>query len=590
VKVIAGLLLLCCATPARNLSTAHWTLVRNSHFEIYSQAGEREGRSALLWFEQLRALFLEQHGLQTGQNLNSHGPVRVIGFQSAREYAGFRLRPGADAYFIGGEAGNYIVMPRLTSEAFGIAAHEYAHLVMHSMGLRLPLWLAEGIAEIFSSVRIGERGCLIGGDLPARTQCLRQRRWIPLQHLLSPGRDFQIPADRYQADLFYSESWALTHMLTFSPIYAMRFSQLLQAMESGRSDPELLGQIYGKSLEAIATDLRAWVQGQGRTIALSGVSTTSQAAEVSELNSSESRLMIADLLLACAELDRAEAEYAELAQQDPKNATVAAALGNIAFRRGDRSRAREQWKKAMQLGIRDATLCYQYAILGDDAGVPADEISQALRRAIELRTDFDDARYKLGLLEHNRGHYAEALAQFRAMQAVSRGRAYAYWAAVATALTETDQRNEAKEAAAKALAYATNAEERASASQLAYIAGTDLTVQFTHDSKGNLRMETARKPHGSDDWNPFIEPSDRIVCLLGRIRKVECNSGKITGFKVESASTAVEVALPDPSHVLIRGGTPEFVCDAEDGRQVAIQYAAEQRGSGDGILRGMQFR
>jgi tetratricopeptide (TPR) repeat protein len=245
----------------------------------------------------------------------------------------------------------------------------------------------------------------------------------------------------------------------------------------------------------------------------------------------------------------------------------------------------------MQLGIRDAMLCYQYAILAEDAGVPADEISQGLRRAIELKPEFDDARYKLGLHESNRGHYSEALEQFRAMSSVSPGRAYGYWTAVTAALTETEQREEAKEAAAKAMHYARNSEERASASQLAYVAGTDLTVRFSRDSNGTLRMVTARKPHGSDDWNPFVEPNDHVVLIEGRIRKVECSAGRITGFRIEGESTAVEVTLPDPAHVLIRGGTPEFVCDAEDGRQVVIQYAAsDQRVSANGILRGMQFR
>jgi tetratricopeptide (TPR) repeat protein len=515
----------------------------------------------------------------------------VIGFESPKEYAAFRLRPSADAYFIGGDAWNYIVMPKLSSEEFGVAAHEYGHLVMHALGLRLPLWLAEGIAEILSSVRIGERDCLIGGDLPARTQCLRQRRWIPLQRLFSSGEYSQVPADRHEADLFYSESWALAHMLVFSPSYVTRFSQLLEALASGRSDVDLLTQIYGKPLDTITADLHRWMQRPRPGVTLTGIPITSQQVQISDLSSFDSRLMTADLLFACAEWDRAEAEYGELARQHPANAMVAAALGNTAFRKGDRSRAREQWKQAMQLGIRDAMLCYQYAILADDAGVPADEISQILQRAIELKPEFDNARYKLGLLENNRGQYAEALEQFRAMRSVFAGRAYAYWAAVATALTETDQRQEAKEAAAKAMAYATNADERASASQLAYVAGTDLTVRFSRDPKGNLQMVTARKPHGSDDWNPFVEPSDRIINLLGRIRRVECVAGKITAFRVESASGAVQVALPDPSHVLIRGGTPEFVCDAEDGREVAIQYAAfADQSSTTGILRGMEFR
>jgi hypothetical protein len=104
-------------------------------------------------------------------------------------------------------------------------------------------------------------------------------------------------------------------------------------------------------------------------------------------------------------------------------------------------------------------------------------------------------------------------------------------------------------------------------------------------------MVTARKPHGAGNWNPFIETSDRIHTLTGQIRKVKCVAGKITGFQIESVTGTVEIALPDPTRVLIEGGKAEFVCDAEDGRKVAIQYAeSETPAASTGILRGMQFQ
>jgi hypothetical protein len=591
VKFVAALLLLAYLPVARGASNKQWTLVRSPHFEVYSQAGERDGRSALLWFEQLRAFFVRASAAQAGRDLETHGPVRVIGFQSVKEYAAFRLQPAADAYFVGGDAMDYIVMPRLGPEEFGVAAHEYAHLVLHSLRLRPPPWLAEGVAEFFSTVRIGEKGGWIGGDLPMRTQTLRQRPWIPLAQLLALPANSPLRADRNAADVFYAESWALTQMLIFSPAYAPRFSQLWDAVQSGASDAEMLAYIYAKPLSAITADLRDWIQRPKSGVPLPGIPNVIQHVQVSELTGFESRLMMADLLLACADLDRARTAYSVLASERPEDARVAAALGNIALREEDRSTGREQWKRAMQLGIRDATLYYRYAILAEDANVPASDIESALRRAIELRSDFDDARYKLGLLESNRGHYAAALEQFRAMRSVPKERAYGYWTALASALTETDQREEAKEAAGNAMHYATNADERASASRLAYAAETDLTVQVSHDANGNLQMVTARKPHGSGDWNPFIEPGDHIVSVEGQIRKVECRAGKITGFRVATGSTAVEIALPDPSRVLIRGGTPEFVCGAVDERKVSIQYAAiEKHAAIDGVLRGMQFR
>ena len=579
-----------CLPAACRASRSQWTLVQSSHFEVYSQAGERDGRSALLWFEQLREFCARMRIAQASRRSESHGPVRVIGFRSAKEYAEFRLQPAADAYFIGGETADYIVMPRLGSEHFGVAAHEYAHLFLHSQGLQLPLWLAEGIAEVFSTVRIGENSGAIGGDLPMRTHILRERQWIPLAQLLTTAAS-TIRVNRNAAEVFYAESWALTQMLVFSPAYAARFGVLWDVMQSGAHDPETIARVYGKPLTAIGADLHDWVQQSRFGVPLPGIPSVSQPVQVSQLTSFESHVMIADLLLACADLARAKREYRELANERPHDARVAAALGNVALREGDRNMAREQWERAIQLGIQDPMLCYRYAILAEDAELPVADISQALRRAIGLKADFDDARYKLGLLEGNSGHYEAAIEQFRAMRSVSAERAYGYWAALAAALTETDQRREAKEAAAEAMRYATNALQRDSAARLAYAAATDLTVRFSRDVNGNLQMVTARKPHGMNDWNPFIEPDDRIISVEGQIQMVECRAGRISGFKIATGSGLLEIALPDPSHVLIRGGTPEFVCDASDERKVAIHYAAfEKHAAADGVLREMEFR
>lgn len=562
--------------------TSEWTLVRSAHFEVYSHVGERDARAALLWFEGLRQFFVNS-GLASAGALDANDPVRVVRFRSREEYAAFRLRPGADAYFLATEGAEYVVMPVLgTAAGAGIAAHEYAHLVLHSLGLKLPPWLSEGIAEFYSSVRIAYEHCLIGGDLPARTAALRHRPWIPLPELIALAA---VPSDRRKADVFYAESWALASMLVESPEYAPRFAELLKPHAA------TVTGVYGEPLSVITSDLRAWVQRPRSATSLPGVAGVNERVEVSTLPSFDSHLILADLLLACGDLVRAEAAYQALADERPGNATVAAALGSIAVRKGDPAAARIQFKLAMQLGTRDARLCYRYATLAEDAGLPADEIADALRRAIELKPNFDDARYRLGVLENNRGQYDAAIAQFRAMRNIPGERAYGYWTAMATALTETDDREEAKKAAAKAMLAAANAEQRTFASQLAYAAGTDLTVQFSRDANGNLQLVTARKPHGNDDWNPFVEAGDHLVSFEGQLRRVECSAGRVTGFRIENASAAVEVALPDPSHVLIRGGTPEFVCGAEDGREVEIQYAAaEKRAGADGVLRGMEFR
>lgn len=446
---IAGLVALAAQQPPA------WTVARSAHFEVYSQASGEKARNALVWFEQLRA-FVERNGMK----LPEGAPVRVIGFRSVREYEAYRLRPTADAYYIGIEKRDYIVMPALGVNEFPIAAHEYAHVVLHASGLDVPLWAEEGLAEYFSTIRIGPRGCQIGGKIPRHEQILRERRRLPVEQVMSMMADSPALQNRQTAEMFYAESWELVNqMLGSGPLPAI----VLRHIES----------------------------------------------DASVLSADKVQSLLADL------------------------------------------------REAM-----------------------------TLRTTKSAKWTQDDSRYQRALEESNRGHYEEAVTLLRAMQNVRPARAYSYWSALAYALGELKRREEAKGAAAQALRYATTDEERARARQLAYIAETDLNVQFTRTANGELQLVTTRVPHGSEDWNPFIEPGDAIRREDGMLQSVECGAGKVTGMTVETAGGSLRLSIPDPLHVLMKNAPAEFTCGRQNPSRVRVEYAGSNNGR---ILRGMEF-
>lgn len=575
------------ALGTQGAATSRWTLARSSHFEVYSEAGGEAARRALLWFEQLRTFF-EQSGLPCGGG----SPVRVIGFASPREYDAYRLRPSADAYYIGTESRDYIVMPTLGESEFAIAAHEYAHLVLHASGVKIPSWLSEGLAEYFSTVRIGDRGCEIGGAIPRHSETLRHTPWMSLPELLALPAGSSVELKRESGALFYAQSWALTAMLATSAEYGSRFRALIAAIARGQPSAEALATVYAKPLPVIARDMRDWLaSAKFGVIEAPGVVVAGVMEEESELSSFASRSLFADLLGAAGKLDRAEALYRDLARESPKNAEVSAALGVIALRKGENAIARREFKQALDRGLRDAGLYYRYALLAENAGSTADDIRCALERAVALKPDFDDARYKLALLESNAGHYEAAVSQLRAMRSVAAARTYGYWSALAYALGELGRRDEAKAAAERAREHATTAAERATAAQLAYVAQTDLTVQFTRDANGHPQLVTTRVAHGAAAWNPFIEPGDHILRAEGQLRSIECSGNKVTGVGLDTKEGALKLAIPDPLHVLMRNAPSEFVCGAQASSTVSVEYAVfGKTADGDGVLRGMEFR
>jgi tetratricopeptide (TPR) repeat protein len=504
-----------------------------------------------------------------------------------KEYEPYRLR-SADAYFVGTESQDYIVMSASASNEFRIAAHEYAHLILHVGGLRCPDWLKEGLAEFFSTVHVDERGSELGGDLPARSQILRRRAWMTLPELLTL-REESLEGDRDRAGLFYAQSWALTSMLFLSAEYGPRFRDFVTALSFGEPTLERFAKVFSKSIGDVMRDLHAWMDQRGvPPIRLPGVASPSTSVEVSDVPVFASRSLLAELLMASGELDRAEALYRDLEREAPRNADIGAALGTIDLRRGDNEGARRQWKRAIDAGVTDASLCYRYAVLAGMAGLANDEVRPALVRAIELRPDFDDARYLLALLEKNMGQYEAAVAQLRAMRRVSPARLYDYWSILSDALNELQRHEEAKAAAVQAAGYATNPQERARAAQLAYMSQTELAVQFARDSNGHEQMVTTRVPHQSD-WNPFIEAGDDIRRVQGTLKEIDCGN-KGTRFVVESGETRLRLAIEDPTRVRMRNAPSEFVCGPQEANHVLVEFAVSNKKGTDGVVRGMDFQ
>jgi tetratricopeptide (TPR) repeat protein len=475
------------------------------------------------------------------------------------------------------------------SADFAVAAHEYTHLILRASNVQLPAWLKEGLAELYSTLRMDDHGTELGGPLPARLDTLRERDWMPLADLMALSDASPHRQERGTADLFYAESWALTGMLALSPSYAAGFQQFIAAAGAGSPSLEVLTRSFGKPPDAIAGDLRLWVDGRASwSVGLPRVSPDPITAEVSDVSVLASQLLLAQLLLTAGEFDRAETLFHSLADASPDSADVSAALGTIALHKGDLIAARLAWKRAISEGVTDAQLCYRYAILADQAGLSPDDILPALERTVTLEPDFDDARYQLALLHKNAGRYEQALEQFQAMRRLPDARAYAYWLALADTFNELGRREDAQTAAVHAADHATTAAERARAAQQTYIAQTDLGVQFARDPNGQLILATTRTPHQTADWNPFIEPGDDIHSLQGKLREIHCD--KTTTIRVEAGGKLVTLVILDLQHVQMRHAPPEFTCGPQAPTAVTIEFARAKNGNAEGVVRGIDFQ
>ncbi len=555
-----------------------WTVARNSHFEVYSHSAGQSAATALQWFENLRSFFLQNGMPGAAFDDSAQPPVSVVIFQSQKEYDEYRLRPVADAYYVALGKKNFIVLSTLAT-----ASHEYAHYVLQSSGLKLAPCLNEGLAEFFSSLRFNGKELEIGGDLPARTQVLRKNKLLPLAELF----DLRSPDSRKDAELFYSESWALVNMLTSSNSYAALLPQLLTKLNSGANASQAFSAVYAKSLHQVEQDLQMSLHPKWMARTVPARLVELEPPTVSYLSAREVNNLLARISLVSGRLQQARVRYEQILIDTPGDPDIAAALGDIAERQGNHKAALEYWGRAVENKTTDAELCYRFALSAE----ASQSIRQALERAVNLDPGFDDARYKLGLAYSQAGEFKLAVAQLKAMRLPTGARRYGYWLALAAALNELDERQGAIEAAQKAAAAATTDEERGDARRLMYMAQTDLTVQFSTDSAGHSQMITARVPHGTNNWNPFVEPSDRMQHVTGKLTEVLCSAGKLTGFLMHTSDGQITLDVPDPMHVLIRNGPGEFYCGPTPERPIQADYAVvNASGATANILRGATFQ
>jgi Flp pilus assembly protein TadD len=459
------LLALGLARPA--LYAEQWLRIGSTHFELFTTAGEKKGREAVLYFEQVHSLFDKISG--TGKR--SKIPIRIIAFQSEKQYNPYRLSQSADAFYARGAGRDYIVMKSVAPEDYPIALHEYFHLIVEHSALHLPLWLNEGLAEIYSTAKPAGRKIQIGEILPGRFREMQLSKWLDLMTLLSVKRGSPLYTEKDPAGIFYAESWALSHMLYLSDGYWKKFADFLALIRPDDTQVETFRRVYGKSLADVSADLEQYLRGNRFNAAVVNIKLEKLAEEpeVRPATEVESGLALAELLAITHKTDEAKAAYESLAQAYPKDAQVELAWARFAWMNRDREGHRAHLARAIELGINDAQVYFDYAMLLHESGGDA-EMANMLRKAVELNPEMDEAHYNLGFFAMINNQYAEAVSHLAKVKNLTKQQAPSYFRAMAFAYFRLGKRDEAKKNAESAVKYSSDPEDLRQAQKiLAYV-------------------------------------------------------------------------------------------------------------------------
>ncbi|MBV9407035.1 MAG: hypothetical protein JO211_16930, partial [Acidobacteriaceae bacterium] len=160
---------------------AEWIKLTTPHFEMYTNNSQTKAIDALEIFERARAFFDENSPSETQTDL----PIRIIAFRSEDEFRPYSPNPGAVAYYHRSYGRDYIVMRDLIAASYPTAIHEYTHLYLEHRHLQVPIWLNEGLAEVYSTLRTNGEQLIIGSPPAARLQAARALPLLDLRRLFA---------------------------------------------------------------------------------------------------------------------------------------------------------------------------------------------------------------------------------------------------------------------------------------------------------------------------------------------------------------------------------------------------------------------
>jgi Flp pilus assembly protein TadD len=575
-----------------------WLRIATPHFELYTNAGEKKGREAILHFEQVRSFFMDLGTLKE----KPEPLARIIAFRSERDFIPYRTKEFAVAYYASNRKRDYIVMQSISQQRYPVAIHEYVHLVVRHSGLKLPIWLNEGLAEFYSTLRPVGKQAMLGELIPGRVREMQSGNWIALETLTSVGQDSPYYNEKNKAGLFYSESWALAHMLRLAPEYGSGFQRFVSLIVAGKPAGEAFPQAFGKSMKEVEGDLRGYFK---RQLLFAGtvdvkLEKSAENPEVSPVTALDTELVLADLHVAIRKPELARAAYNRLAKENPGKPEIEEALGYLAWQENKQDEAREHFGRALAAGTTDAQMCYQYALLD---GGSSENAVRALERAVTLKPDYTEARLQLGLALLQRRRYAQSRTHLLQIAKVDRDTAFRLFSALAFVNLQLKHAGDARKNAELAKKWAKSPADIRQAEQiLEYLDQPQRQdepepVETPRRADGNPRLQ--RRPDPPTDAaqpDPAAPrtPREPLVRAEGKVVHLDCLGSKAL-LHIATARGKIVLDISNNENIVLKrsagAGPYEFKCGPQEPFQVAVEYLprVDEQKRSIGELRVIEF-
>ncbi len=250
--------------PATN---EKWLKVQTRHFTVLTPGSEAIARKWAIELEQFVV------GLQAiipvpDERLR---PVTVVLFRTDKALRPFKPlekgKPMDIAGFFAQLQDNHAIALALDyspEEIRAIIYHEAVHWYTSASEKPLPLWLDEGLAEVYATFQRDEDGRYsFGRAVKTHLAFVQYTKLMPLDKLTLITRGSLEYNEGSRATQFYAESWAFVHYLLFgrdTPGMAS-ITRYLEAAETARSSADAFQKAFGVDYQEMQRRLEKYLSG-----------------------------------------------------------------------------------------------------------------------------------------------------------------------------------------------------------------------------------------------------------------------------------------------------------------------------------------
>lgn len=375
-------LLFCCAAgvwAASNEPFAgvddKWRHYQSPNFELFSRIGDESSRRLLNDFELLRAYFFDSNKLAERMPL----PLTIYAFGEKRDFDRYRaatLRSDniTGVYLFRPDRASIMIAPAEDPKlAQQLNFHEFIHHLFRVTGYNPPMWINEGMAELFATIEIKSDSLVFGRPSLGHVRNLQRQDLMPIGRLLNTDSSAQLfGSGETHTGVFYGQSWALLHYWYFGDSklpqetisklvsYLIAHPRALNAQQLEKLFTDVTGKTYAQ-MEVLLDDYIRSGRYRWGNMPKPQVAPPESYA-VRRVERDEIRERLAELALR-SRRDPAGKLAMLQAASGPRGARALEALGGDALVEGDPDGAQRRWQDAMAAGSTNPAIYHQVAIM-----------------------------------------------------------------------------------------------------------------------------------------------------------------------------------------------------------------------------------